>query len=529
VLVLALVGAGIPPARASALSTTFTYQGQLQQSGMPENATCDFQFTVFDQAGSGSPPTGGAPQGCVVQNGVVVTNGLFTVPLDFGSSPTSSPFTGSDRWLQVAVCCGGGCASATCPTVDGSYATLSPRQQLTATPYALYAPVAGSANGLSSSCSGCVSGSNIAAGAVTGSNLASSTVTGTNIAMGTITGSHLASGVAASNLGFTPAHAGANSDITALSGLTGNISLPESTATAGNILKGSTRFIHDYPGAGSGNTFVGESAGNFSLSGSNNTAVGHAALQSLQTGSQDTALGSSAGVNLTTGSNNIDIGYNVGGVAGESNTIRIGSGTTATFIAGITGVGITGGVPVVVNAAGQLGAATGAAATAGPRFVDNGDGTVTDTKTGLMWEKKTTDGSVHDMNKTYTWSTGTNDPDGTVFTVFLAKLNDTLGGGAHCFAGYCDWRLPSEDGQNPPGTGPEELETIVDQTQGVCGGGTGACVYPALAPTALNGYWSATTVAGNPGFDVSVYFETGNASYEGKTSHGYVRAVRSGL
>jgi hypothetical protein len=65
-------------------------------------------------------------------------------------------------------------------------------------------------------------------------------------------------------------------------------------------------------------------------------------------------LGFNAGKNITTGSDNIDIG-NVG-IAGESNTIRIGAvGTqTNTFIAGIQGVAVTGSA-VVVNASGQLG------------------------------------------------------------------------------------------------------------------------------------------------------------------------------
>ena len=55
----------------------------------------------------------------------------------------------------------------------------------------------------------------------------------------------------------------------------------------------------------------------------------------------------------------------------------------------------------------------------GVRFVDNGDGTVTDVDTGLMWEQKTTAvgsgvnlADPHDVDNTYTWSTGTNKPDG---------------------------------------------------------------------------------------------------------------------
>ncbi len=55
------------------------------------------------------------------------------------------------------------------------------------------------------------------------------------------------------------------------------------------------------------------------------------------------------GGNLTTGNNNIDIGNQ--GVAGESNTIRIGTSGTQTkaYIAGIYGAQATTGVPVPVN------------------------------------------------------------------------------------------------------------------------------------------------------------------------------------
>jgi hypothetical protein len=81
--------------------------------------------------------------------------------------------------------------------------------------------------------------------------------------------------------------------------------------------------------------------------GANNTAVGHHALFGNSTGSNNIALGRNAGNNLTIGNNNIDIG--TGGTAGESNTIRIGSAQTRTFIKGISGA-VVSGAPVVVNA-----------------------------------------------------------------------------------------------------------------------------------------------------------------------------------
>jgi hypothetical protein len=93
------------------------------------------------------------------------------------------------------------------------------------------------------------------------------------------------------------------------------------------------------------------------VSGGSNTATGFEALF-FTTGNSNIALGAGAGLNLTTGSNNIDIGNQ--GIAGESNTIRIGTVGTqnATFIAGIRGDTVASGVGVIVGANGQLGTVT---------------------------------------------------------------------------------------------------------------------------------------------------------------------------
>jgi Chaperone of endosialidase len=112
---------------------------------------------------------------------------------------------------------------------------------------------------------------------------------------------------------------------------------------------------------GGGNTGLGWGALHSQTEAANNTSVGFIALTAA-TGSENTALGASAGFNLTDGDFNIDIGAEVVGVAGESNTIRIGNqGTqTATFIAGISGTAVVGD-PVVVDANGQLGTAMSSA------------------------------------------------------------------------------------------------------------------------------------------------------------------------
>src|SRR5262249_15611300 len=89
--------------------------------------------------------------------------------------------------------------------------------------------------------------------------------------------------------------------------------------------------------------------------GINNTADGRQALQNNTSGSFNIGLGNLAGRNLTTGSNNIDIGNQ--GVAGESQVIRVGQqgNQKSTFIAGIFGSPVAGGVGVLVNSSGKLG------------------------------------------------------------------------------------------------------------------------------------------------------------------------------
>ena len=105
--------------------------------------------------------------------------------------------------------------------------------------------------------------------------------------------------------------------------------------------------------AGGDNTAVGVEALFSNTTGNSNTAIGVVALLN-NNGDNNIAVGKSAGSNLTTGDNNIDIGHP--GATAESGRIRIGTrGThTATFIAGISGVAVTGS-QVIVNSNGKLG------------------------------------------------------------------------------------------------------------------------------------------------------------------------------
>jgi hypothetical protein len=107
--------------------------------------------------------------------------------------------------------------------------------------------------------------------------------------------------------------------------------------------------------SGHDNTANGVEALYSNTMGSYNTAIGVHALASNTTGTGNVALGIYAGANLTTGGGNIDIAN--GGVAGESNKIRIGivGDQNGTFIAGISGQTVAGGVTVIVDANGHLG------------------------------------------------------------------------------------------------------------------------------------------------------------------------------
>jgi len=115
----ALMVAGRVLAQAP-IGTNFTYQGQLKENGLLANGPYDFQFALYDAA------TGGSQVGSTLtRDDVGVTDGLFTVELDFGDV-----FNGEERWLEIAVRPGDS---------TGAYTTLSPRQLLTAAPYALHA------------------------------------------------------------------------------------------------------------------------------------------------------------------------------------------------------------------------------------------------------------------------------------------------------------------------------------------------------------------------------------------------------
>jgi hypothetical protein len=118
----AVLGLTLPSvARAAPIGTAFTYQGRLIDANKPADGPYDFQFKLYGAL------VGGAQQGTInTVHDLDVFEGYFTALLDFGDGV----FDGNDCWLEIGVRPGAS---------TGSYTTLSPRQPITPTPYALYA------------------------------------------------------------------------------------------------------------------------------------------------------------------------------------------------------------------------------------------------------------------------------------------------------------------------------------------------------------------------------------------------------
>jgi hypothetical protein len=163
---------------------------------------------------------------------------------------------------------------------------------------------------------------------------------------------------------------------------------------------------------------------------------------------------------------------------------------------------------------------TGSTCVGGRFTTTDGGTTVTDALTGLIWEKKTNDSTVHDVGNVNTWSTGTSKGDGTAFTTFLAGALTGLNVAG--FGGAEGWRLPTL----------AELQTIVLDftcTKVSCLCGSDPCIDATFGPTQSSYYWSATSWAPNSADAWYVLFDTGSVGVLGELGGDYVRAVRGGL
>lgn len=209
-----------------------------------------------------------------------------------------------------------------------------------------------------------------------------------------------------------------------------------------------------------------------------------------------------------------------------------------------------------------------------PRFVDNGDGTVSDTQTGLMWEKKDQGGGLHDENVAFSWAADCSavnfcQPDAAAAAACTAATNFAAGcaqctGSQTCdtggvrtiwqwlndlnagkFAGHSDWRIPTvgKNGSQP------ELETILDSMFPVAGCNAppyppcvwsifdtacrAGCTVTDCSCTRSYPYWSATTFASGEYLPGAWYVNFSDRDVEfaeaGLLDRVFVRAVRGGF
>jgi hypothetical protein len=103
---------------AVAQTTAFNYQGKLSDGGNAANATFQMEFKLFDALSDGNQivPT-------ITNSSVSVTQGVFSVELDFGANA----FTGADRFLEIAVRRDSG----------DPFTVLNPRQKVLSAPFAI--------------------------------------------------------------------------------------------------------------------------------------------------------------------------------------------------------------------------------------------------------------------------------------------------------------------------------------------------------------------------------------------------------
>ncbi len=261
---------------AMAQPTYFNYQGTFSDNGQPANGSYDFEFELFDTLENGNS-LGPA----IAKNSVQVTDGQFSVTLDFGAV-----FPGEERFLEIRV-------QAAAPLAEGgssltSHTVLSPRQRIAAVPYAIK------------------------------SKSSESSTTADQLA-----------GVAASQYVLTtdPRMTDARTPTAGSGDYVQNTTTQQTSSNfnisgkgTANILNSETHFeiggTRVFEVTSSSNVFAGPDAGAVNNTGTQNTFIGAGAGRDNLTGNSNTFVGRSAGIKNLSGSNTF-----VGALSGRDNTL----------------------------------------------------------------------------------------------------------------------------------------------------------------------------------------------------------------
>jgi hypothetical protein len=333
---MVLVGAAV------AQTSSFTYQGRLTDGGTAGNGNYDLQFGLWDSLSGGTQI--GSTQ---TISAVPVSNGVFTVSLDFGASS----FNGANRFLEISAR----------PTGGAAFTLLTPRQPVNSTPYAVRSLNATAADGLSSACAGCVQDTNInsvAAGKVSGTlpvgsvpagsanyiqnstaqQSADFNISGDGTAGGTLSGNvvnavtqYNINGNRVLSIPGTNVFVGRSAGAVTTGNLNTFVGLSAGRAnTAGSsnsIFGANAGIIND---TGNDNSFFGFASGNANTSGAANSFFGYIAGKNNGTGPLNSFFGYQAGLSNTTEANNTFLGSTSNGVAGITNATAIGANSSVT-------------------------------------------------------------------------------------------------------------------------------------------------------------------------------------------------------
>lgn len=358
-----------------AQTSGFTYQGKLNDGGVPAGANYDMQFRLFDALSAGSQV--GATQ---TKTNVPTVAGIFTVQLDFGAAA----FDGADRFLEISIS----------PAGQNNYVTLAPRQKITSAPYAIQSSKAATAD---------VSNDSLNLGGIAANQYVQTNDTrlsdartplpgssdyvqnntvapqpNVNFNIGGTGAANIFNAAAQYNLGgnrilsnagtdnlFAGVGAGAVNTTGGGNSFFGRGSGAKNTTGSRNSFYGglagfdnTTGFNNSFFGTvaggsnttGSSNSFFGDSTGSRTTTGIGNSFVGASAGFNNTTGFQNTFFGFSTGLNMTTGNGNTFLGS----FAGASNN---STGNQNTFVGSETGGGnITGSANTLVGYRANVGA-----------------------------------------------------------------------------------------------------------------------------------------------------------------------------
>lgn len=306
-------------------TTEFSYQGFLSDNSASANGNFDFEFRLFDVA------TGGTSLGSIQRQNVAVTNGVFSVVLDFGAFPAAN------RFLEIAVRPPGGSVST----------TLAPRSKILSTPYATNAQNSSQLGGVNSNqfvLTGDLrltdarnplpNSANYIQNRTTQQASTNFTISGNGTAVGTLSGG-IVNAVTQYNFGSNRILAKFGVNNLYLGTLAGNSNGGiQNTLVGDSAGKDNTGDENAFFGfisgqrntTGGGNAFFGSRSGAANTDGTSNTFFGSKAGIANTTGEDNTFVGFDAGKTITTGARITLLGADAdGGNAGLSNAAAIGS------------------------------------------------------------------------------------------------------------------------------------------------------------------------------------------------------------